>query len=332
MTTSSSDSSQLRYDGKVIVVTGAGGGMGREHARLLASRGARVVVNDVGAVTDKGGGESSSAPAEAVVAEIKAAGGEAIANADTVATEAGAKAIIDAAYQTWGRVDGVLHNAAITRNAPIEETNFDDYRAVMAVSLDGALYLTKAVWPIMQRQRYGRLVYVTSGGGLVGVPRNTIYAIAKTGLLGLMNIGRIEGAEYNIGVNLLGVAAFTRMTKGMFGDDAEAKRIEAWWERYLRPEMTSPVAAWLLHEQCKASGTILNAAGGHVSRSFLAETRGYTNLELSIENIRDNVAVIDDEANYHVMRSGEQINRLLSVDLPSAGADDLGHAGTIGLR
>ncbi len=320
--TNNSDST-LRFDGRVIVVTGAGGGMGREHAILMASRGAKVVVNDIGAGSPKGG-DFSAAPAEAVVKEITEAGGEAIASTDSVATPEGAQAIIDTAMNAWGRVDGVLHNAGIARFAPIEDTALEDYESVRGVSLDGALYLTKAVWPIMVAQNYGRLVFVTSGGGLVGVPWNTPYAMAKTGLLGIMNVGRIEGEKHNINVNLLGVAAFTRMVKGMFGEDENARKTEAWWAKYLRADRVSPVAAWLMHEDNKDSGVILNAAGGHVSRSYLAETAGYTKLDLTIEDVRDNLDKIHDENGYHVMRSGEQINGLLSKDLLAAGADDIG--------
>jgi NAD(P)-dependent dehydrogenase (short-subunit alcohol dehydrogenase family) len=129
---------------------------------------------------------------------------------------------------TWGRVEGVLHHAGIARFAPIQETFLEDYESVKAVNLDGALYLTKAAWPIMTEQKFGRLTFVTSGGGLVGVPQNTPYAMARTGLLGLMNVARLEGANHNIGVNLLGVAAFTRMVKGMFGSDENAMKTEAW--------------------------------------------------------------------------------------------------------
>lgn len=313
----------LRFDSRVIIVTGAGGGMGKEHAKLLASLGARVVVNDIGSTSAKGN-DSSAGPAEAVVKEIVESGGEAVASTDSVATPEGAQAIIAKAVDTWGRLDGLIHNAGIGRFAPVEETNLDDYKAVMAVNLDGALYLTMAAWPIMKAQKYGRIVYVTSGGGLVGVPFNTPYAMAKTGMLGLMNVTRIEGAEFGINVNMLGVAAFTRMTKGMFGDDENALKTEAWWEKYLRSDMVSPVASWLVHEANQETGIILNAAGGHVSKNFLAETRGYTNLNLTIDDVHQNLKVINEEADYHVMRSGQDINSALTDDLVDAGAESLG--------
>lgn len=312
----------LRFDGRVIVVTGAGRGMGRDHALLLAARGAQVVINDVGTATMKGGAPSAG-PAEAVAKEVTDAGGEAIASFDTVATPEGAQAIVDTAMKTWGRIDGILHNAGIARFAPVEDTDLDDYRAVLAVSLDAALYLTKAAWPIMRAQNYGKIIYVTSAGGLIGVPHNSPYAIAKTGIFGLMNVTRLEGAAHNIAVNLLGVGAYTRMVESMFGDDENARRMGEWWQRYVRPDLVAPVAAWLLHEDCKTSGAIINASGGHVSRSFFAVTRGFTKLDISIEDVRDHHQDIDDREGYSVMQTCDEVQSRLIKDLTEAGAEPL---------
>ena len=322
-TTNKGASNPLRFDGRVIIVTGGGGGMGRAHAMLLASRGARVVVNDIGLTSFKGGGTSAD-PAEAVAREITAAGGEAIVSLDSVATPEGSQAVVDAAVRKWGRLDGILHNAAIARFASIESIDLEDYRAVVAVSLDAALYLTKSAWPIMRAQNYGKLVYVTSAGGLIGTPNNSSYAIAKTGLFGLMNVARFEGARHNITVNLLGVGAYTRMVKGMFGDDPNAKRMDEWWQKYMSPDLVAPAAAWLLHEECVTTGAIINAQGGHVSRSFLAETRGYTDLNLSLEAVRDHQREINEEPDYRAIQTCEELQALMIADLTGAGAEQLG--------
>ena len=316
-------SKSLRFDGRVMIVTGGGGGMGRAHALLLASRGAKVVVNDIGLASFKGGSKSDE-PAESVVMEITDAGGEAIVSLDSVATPDGAQAVVDAAMRKWGRVDGILHNAAIARFASIENIDLEDYRAVMAVSLDAALYLTKSAWPVMRAQNYGKILYITSAGGLIGTPNNSSYAIAKTGLFGLMNVARFEGAPHHIAVNLLGVGAYTRMVQGMFGDHPNAKRMDQWWQKYMPASLVAPVAAWLLHEECRTSGAIINTQGGHVSRSFLAETRGYTNLNLSLEDVRDHQREINDEQNYRAIQTCEELQALVIADLTGAGAEVLG--------
>lgn len=211
----------VRFEGRVMIVTG----MGREHALLLASRGAKVLVNDAGVSTFKGG-SGSSGPAEEVTREIIEAGGEAVASSDSVVTPEGSQAIIDAAVRKWGRIDGVLHNAGIARFGPIEDTDIQDYRDVVAVNLDAAFYLTKSAWPIMREQNYGKFLYITSAGGLVGGAGNTPYAIAKTGMLGLMNVVRFEGAPHNIAVNMLGVGAQTRMVENMWDDSDDGRRME----------------------------------------------------------------------------------------------------------
>ena len=311
---------ELRFDGRVILVTGAANGMGAEHARYLAARGAKVVVNDVGTSTPTGDG-SSAAPAEKLVQEILDAGGKAVASTVSIATFEGAQSAVDLATTTWGRLDGILHNAGIARFAPIEALDFCDYKAVMAVSLDAAIYLTKAAWPIMTAQRFGKLLYVTSAGGLIGTSNLTAYAVAKSGMLGLMNVVHLEGRPHNIDVNLLGVSAWTRMTSGTFGEGEAAEMTEAWWRKYMRPELIAPVAAWLLHPDSNVSRTIYNAGGGHVSRTFLAETRGFTALDLTPEMIRDHQHEINDEADYRGLPDVQTSCASMFDDLVLAGAE-----------
>jgi len=310
---------ELRFDGRVIAVTGAGGGMGREHARFLAARGAKVVVNDIGSSTPKGDG-SSAAPAEKVVQEILAAGGEAVVSTGSVASFEGAQSVVDVATTTWGRLDGILHNAGIARFAPIEELDLSDYKAVVAVSLDAAVYLTKAAWPIMTAQGFGKLLYVTSAGGLIGTPHLTAYAVAKSGMIGLMNVVDLEGRPHNIDVNLLGVSALTRMTSGTFGEGEAAQMTEAWWQKYMRPDLIAPVAAWLLHPDCNVSRAIYNAGGGHVSRTFLAETRGFTALDLTPELTRDHQREIDDETDHRSLPDVQTFCAGMFEDMVRAGA------------
>lgn len=295
----------LRFDDRVVVVTGAGRGMGRAHALLLADRGAKVVVNDLGTMSMEGG-DSQSEVAESVAQEIRAAGGEAVASPHSVATPEGAQSIIDTAVDAWGRIDAVVHNAGIAKFTALAELSYDEYRRTLAVHIDGALLLTTAAWPHMVRQNYGRFLYISSAAGLLGVPSQGAYAVAKTGMLGLMNVAKLEGAEHNIRANTLGVAAYTRMTATMFqGGDAEGHEdTESWWKRYMRPESVSPVVAWLIHEQCAANGEIYDTFGGSTTRLFVGATPGYVNLDLTPEALRDHMDDLRDEAGYQIFAAG----------------------------
>src|SRR5512147_333839 len=206
----------LDFTGRVAIVTGAGGGLGREHALLLAKRGAKVVVNDLGGARD-GSGHSLTA-AEAVVAEIRAAGGEAIANGASVTDYEAVQAMVQQAIDTWGRVDILVNNAGILRDKTFAKMELADFRLVLDVHLMGAVHCTKAVWPVMTAQKYGRIVMTTSSSGLYGNFGQSNYGAAKLALVGLMQTLALEGAKNDIRVNCLAPTAATRMTAGMMSD------------------------------------------------------------------------------------------------------------------
>lgn len=284
---------QLRFDGQVALVTGGGRGMGRAHCQLLAERGAKVVVNDFGVAM--GGSVAVDTPAEAVAAEIVAAGGEAIADHNDVSTPEGAEAMVSAAIAEWGRIDIVVHNAGIVRFAPFGEMTYEDFRSVISVHLDGGFLVARAAWPHMVARKYGRIVFITSQAALAGLENNANYGAAKTGLVGLARGMALDGAQHGIKVNSVGVLALTRMMDGFFDspDDARpsigaAGDAKDWWRTYVRPELTSPAICYLAHEECPVSGEMFDTAAGRVSYQYLTMTEGFVDLDLSIEAVRDN--------------------------------------------
>jgi NAD(P)-dependent dehydrogenase (short-subunit alcohol dehydrogenase family) len=278
----------LTFDGQVAVVTGAGGGLGRCHALELARRGAHVVVNDVGATVD-GSAESSSA-AQAVVDEITAAGGSAVANTDSVATPDGGKAIIDTAVEAFGRIDILVNNAGILRDAAFKNMTSDQVDAVIDVHLRGAFHTTGAAWPHMREANYGRIVMTTSGSGLFGTFGQANYGAAKTGLVGLMNVLAIEGQRNNILVNAISPIAKTRMTENTM---AELVKEAA-------PEQVTPVVVYLAHPECDRTAHIYRFGGSHVSRVFLGETAGIDEPGLTAETLAANIDKVDDPAGYRI--------------------------------
>src|SRR3990167_998289 len=215
MSTMSSSASQdgLRFDGRVAIVTGAGGGLGRSHALQLAARGAKVLVNDLGSARDGSGG--SSAAAEAVVAEIRAAGGVAMANGASVTDPAGVQAMVDQVMAEWGRIDILVNNAGILRDKSFSKMTLDDFRLVVDVHLMGSFYTTKAVWDIMKAQNYGRIIFTTSSSGLFGNFGQANYGAAKMAVVGLMQTLSLEGEKYNVRVNCLAPTAATRMAEDL---------------------------------------------------------------------------------------------------------------------
>ena len=227
----------ISFENQVAIVTGAGGGLGRCHALELAKRGAKVVVNDLGGAMDGTGG--SSAAAEAVVAEIKAAGGEAIANGGSVSDRVGAKSMVDDAMNTWGRVDILINNAGILRDKSFAKMGLDDFQVVMDVHLMGAVNCTHAVWPIMREQNYGRILMTTSPTGLYGNFGQTNYGAAKLAQVGFMHSLKIEGAKNNIHTNTIAPVAATRMTEDLIPEAAQAQ---------LGPELVTPAAIFLVSE------------------------------------------------------------------------------------
>ena len=276
----------VRYDDRVAIVTGAGAGLGRSHAMLLASRGAKVVVNDPGGAVDGTG--TASAVADKVVAEIKAAGGQAVANYDSVAEEKAAQRIIDTAMNTWGRLDILVNNAGILRDKSFNNLDMADYEFVNQVHHFGTVYCTKAAWPIMRAQKYGRIVVTTSGSGTVGNFGQANYGAAKMAVVGLINVLRHEGAKYGIRINAISPSALTRMTESLLPPD-----IGPW----MKPELVSPAVAWLCSEACDQNGEIIAATAGGYARVqyFVSEGAQFDPAEpVSIEMVRDAIDRIRD--------------------------------------
>ena len=252
----------IRYDGRVAIVTGAGQGLGRSHAIELAKRGARVVVNDLGGAKD-GTGASSEA-ARAVVAEIEAAGGEAIANGANVADFESVQAMVDEAVERWGRVDILVNNAGILRDKSFGKGSLEDFRLVLEVHLMGTVHCIKACWDRMREQEYGRIVVTTSSSGLYGNFGQTNYGAAKMAVVGMMNTLVQEGAKYNIRVNALAPTAGTRMTEGLIPEKAFA---------LLTPETVTPAVLYLVGEDAP-NRTILCAGAGAYAVTRIVETEG----------------------------------------------------------
>jgi NAD(P)-dependent dehydrogenase (short-subunit alcohol dehydrogenase family) len=276
----------VRFDGKVAIVTGAGAGLGRSHAMLLASRGAKVVVNDPGGSVDGTGG--ANAVADKVVGEIKAAGGEAIASYASVADEHAAQSIIDIAMSTWGRLDILVNNAGILRDRSFNNMDMADYEFVNQVHHFGTVYCTKAAWPIMRKQQYGRIVVTTSGSGTVGNFGQANYGAAKMAVNGFINVLRHEGAKYNIRLNAISPSALTRMTESLLPPD-----IGPW----MKPELVSPAVAWLCSEECDQNGEIIAATAGGYARVqyFVTEGIQFDPAEpVTIEMVRDSLGKIRD--------------------------------------
>jgi NAD(P)-dependent dehydrogenase (short-subunit alcohol dehydrogenase family) len=252
----------LRFDGRVAIVTGAGGGLGRCHALALAARGAKLVVNDLGGATDGTGARMQAAGR--VVAEIGAAGGEALANAASVTDPAAVGAMVAATMAQWGRIDILVNNAGILRDKTFAKMEFDDFRAVLEVHVMGAVNCTKAVWEIMRAQSYGRIVLTTSATGLFGNFGQANYGTAKMALVGLMQTLGLEGAKHNIKVNCLAPTASTRMTEALL------PRAQA---ALLKPEAVTPGLLALVAEEAP-SRMILAAGAGGFERVYVTLTQG----------------------------------------------------------
>ncbi len=249
----------MSFEGKVAVVTGAGGGLGRCHALEFAKRGASVVVNDLGGSVD---GAGSGDMADAVVDEIKAAGGTAVANKDSVADPDGAKSIIDTAIEAFGTIDILVNNAGILRDKSFKNMTMQDWDIVLQVHLAGTAYVTHAAWPIMYEKNYGRIVFTSSGSGIFGNFGQSNYGAAKMGMLGLMNVLALEGASHNIHVNCLGPGAATRMTNTVPGRDDNVAEPPA--DR--APILVSPAVLFMCSDDAP-NGAVIHAAGGRYFRS-----------------------------------------------------------------
>ncbi len=254
---------QIRFDGRVAIVTGAGGGLGRAHALLLASRGAAVVVNDLGGSLNGVGGDTAAA--SQVVREIEAAGGRALASFDDIATPAGAQRLVDAAAQAFGRVDILINNAGILRDKTLVKMEPADFEAVVRVHLLGSAWCSRAVLPLMQQQQYGRIVMTTSAAGLYGNFGQSNYGAAKLAVVGLMNSLKLEAEKFGIRVNTIAPVALTRMTEGL----PFARMLEE-----ATPERVAAGVAYLASESCDASGIVLAAGAGYFSTVRIIEGQG----------------------------------------------------------
>ncbi|WP_460062899.1 SDR family NAD(P)-dependent oxidoreductase [Streptomyces sp. YKOK-I1] len=287
--------SELSFEGRVAVVTGAGRGIGRAHARLLAERGAKVVVNDLGGSMEGDG--SDAGPAQKVVDEIVAAGGQAVADTHDVSTPAGGQDIVDTAIESFGRIDILVNNAGIIRWAGLPEVDADNLERHLAVHLHGSFNTLRAAWPHFVEQNYGRVVLTTSSG-VLGLPDNLSYAAAKGGTIGLARSAKLAGEPHDIKVNLIAPAAMTRMGGGPEEEPTEAVP----GQPYMPSDAVAPMVAYLAHESCPVSGEIYTAGAGRFARFFIASTEGYAHQggPATVEDVAANWDTINDEKGYYV--------------------------------
>ena len=288
---------------------------------------ARVVVNDIGgSVTGDG---SDAATAGAVVDEIRELGGQAVADTHSVTSPEGGQAIIDTALRAWGRVDIVINNAGIVGDAPFEDMTADPLIPLIDVHLKGAFYVTRPAWTVMRERGYGRIVNTSSAAGILGAERMSNYGAAKTGLIGFTRVLAAEGAGHNIKVNAIAPIAYTRMLAhavdgaGRQDDEAAQAILDDLVAQYLQkldPALVAPVAAFLTHRKCPVSGEIYTVGAGHVARFFVGRTKGFYRSGLSVEDVRDHLDEIRDEAGYTVPRGpADEITELFATVMDRPG-------------
>jgi len=284
----------IRFDEKVVIVTGAGGGLGREHAIEFAKRGARVVVNDLGGSVD---GNGASDSANAVVEHIKSNGGQAIANGASVTDLDAVKEMVQQTLDKWGRIDILVNNAGILRDKSFHKVSHDDFNLVMNVHFQGTFNCTHAVFPIMREQQYGRIIFTSSSSGVFGNFGQTNYGSAKMAMIGLMNTLKIEGQNKNIFTNSITPVAYTRMTEGLIPED---------FGKSLKPEFVTPAVMYLASDDAP-NGVIMAAGAGVFSRIFIHETMGVSlgmGEEMTPENIKANWDKISDMSDARALQNG----------------------------
>ncbi len=288
--------SDLRFDDRVAIITGAGGGLGKSHAMLLASRGAAIVVNDLGGNTDGTG--SGHTMAEITVKEIEQVGGRAIPNYDSVATPEGGEAIVQAALDAFGRVDIVINNAGILRDKSFANLAAEDLDAVLDVHLRGAFFVTQPAFRAMKQQQYGRIIVTASAAGVFGNFGQTNYGAAKMGLVGLSNVLAVEGKKYNITSNVIAPLAKTRLTEDLLGPLGDK----------LQPEQISGLVAYLVSEDCTLTHEIFSVGGGRIARVFVGLSPGWfggADSTPSPEDVRENLDQIRSTENFTIPGSAQ---------------------------
>ncbi|WP_326635523.1 SDR family NAD(P)-dependent oxidoreductase [Nonomuraea fuscirosea] len=289
----------LRFDDRVAIITGAGHGLGRSHALMLAERGAMVVVNDLGGALDGTG--ASTGPAAEVADLITKNGGQAVASADDISTPEGARAVVQAAVDAYGKVDIVVNNAGILRDKSFGKMTVEEFDAVLAVHVRGSYLVSQAAYPLMKAAGYGRVVNTSSPAGLFGNFGQANYSTAKMGLVGLTKTIGIEGARNGIKANAIAPVAWTRMTEALLPAEFEAK---------FTPERVSALVAYLVHESCETSGEVFTVGAGRVARVFVAEGPGWKTDDVTPEAIEANWEAVMAEQPY-VLTAGDSMKAML---------------------
>ena len=273
--------SNVNFENKTVIVTGAGNGLGKAYALELGSRGAKVVVNDLGGSVDGSG--SASSPADDVVNEIIKNGGEAIANYDSVATKEGGESIVQSALDNFGTVDAVINNAGILRDKSFANMSEDELSLILDVHLKGTFFVSQPAFKVMKENNYGRIVNVASPSGLFGNFGQSNYGAAKMGIVGLTNVLSIEGAKYNIKVNVIAPTAYTRMTEALLPEDVG---------KLFSAELVTPMVVYLASEACEPTHEIFGVAAGRFARIGIITHNGYVNTSATAEDISENIEEI----------------------------------------
>ena len=271
----------VSFENRVAIVTGAGNGLGKAYALELGKRGAKVVVNDLGGAVDGSG--SANSPADDVVNEIIENGGEAVANYDSVGTKDGGESIVQTAIDSFGTVDAVINNAGILRDKSFANMSEEEFSLIIEVHLKGTYFVTQPAFKIMKENNYGRIVNVASPSGLFGNFGQTNYGAAKMGIVGLTNVLAIEGAKYNIKVNVIAPTAYTRMTEALLGEE---------YGKLFSAELVTPMVTYLASEACEPTHEIFGVAAGRFARIGIITHEGYVNTEATAEDIASNIEEI----------------------------------------